>query len=149
MSQDARPGERTLEEHHSCMQLVDAVEGAINVEAAGTGWLDQLHGCLTKLSLELGAHFERETQGYLFQELPARFPRFAARLDRLGTEHSSIITGLSGLLGECDQVRSGTDQDRHKLCGRVQLLVSTIRRHEAEENEILISAHWDDLGECD
>jgi hypothetical protein len=28
----------------------------------------------------------------------------------------------------------------------LQLMVATIRRHEAEENEIVIQAHWDEVG---
>ena len=33
-----------------------------------------------------------------------------------------------------------------ELNAQVQLLVATIRRHEAAENEIVIEAHWDEVG---
>ena len=32
---------------------------------------------------------------------------------------------------------------------RVALLIATIRRHEAEENEIIMEAYWDELGAAD
>ena len=34
----------------------------------------------------------------------------------------------------------------HELNARVQLLIAKIQRHESEENEIVLDAHWSDLG---
>ena len=36
-----------------------------------------------------------------------------------------------------------------ELNAHVQLFIATIRRHEAEENEIIMGAYWDELGAAD
>lgn len=143
------PEQKILDEHQHCMRLVAEVETILR-ESEGDGWAASIHERLGILHEALGKHFRGEESGYLFVGLPEAFPRFANRLDRLKAEHGPMLQTLDEAR---DQARTfgegGGEMDARTLRKRVLAVISMLRRHEAEENEILYCAHWDDLGEGD
>lgn len=143
------PEAKILDEHQQCMRLAGEVEALLRASGKD-GWATSLHERLGILSEALAKHFDGEERGYLFVGLPEAYPRFGHRLDRLRAEHAPMLQTLDDVRREARKLADGEESmDARKLRRRVLAVISMLRRHEAEENEILYCAHWDDLGEGD
>jgi hypothetical protein len=129
------------------MRLVSEVESCLDRPPDRNGcWLGCLIEKLPVLTETLRAHFEGEQRSTLYCEIPIRFPRYAERLTRLATEHDEIIE-LALVAHERAKTLHGAEvHDLRQFNARVQLLIARIRRHEAEENEIMMRAYWNELG---
>lgn len=140
---------KTLDEHRECMGLVAEIEHCLDRTPDGGGWLDELREKLPRLAEQLERHFQGEEGQYLYREVPLSFPRFAARLDKLKSEHGEILEAARSTIARTRGLRGAERHELRELNARIQLLVATIRRHEAEENEILLRAYWHDVGAGD
>jgi len=140
---------RTLDEHRECMALVAEIERCLDRTPDARGWLDELRDKLPRLADKLVHHFEDEESHYLYREVPLTFPRFASTLDKLKSEHAEILDAARATIDRTRTLRSAEMHELRELNARIQLLVATIRRHEAEENEILLRAYWHDVGAGD
>jgi hypothetical protein len=96
---------------------------------------------LEALEHQLAAHFDAEERSGLFGPFLEAFPRFSRPLERLRREHPAILAQTRALREACAR---GEDAAR-----RVRALVASIRRHEAEETEILHRAYCEDIGPHD
>ena len=149
--QQSRPPERdfyeeTLEEHRECMEVVSDLETFLGRQPDREGvWVGELVDKLEHLGATLRGHFEEEHDG-LYVQLPIKFPRLSTRLTKLRAEHATILESLDGTLEKARRSQKPELYELRELNAHVQLLVATIRRHEAEENEIVIEAHWDEVG---
>jgi len=140
----------TLEEHRACMEVVAEVEGILDRQPDREGaWLGELRGKLPELRRTLSAHFAGEEQGPLFRQLPIQAPQLSGRLQRLEDEHQGILDSVDTLLERADALNDPEIFQLRELNAQVQLLVATIRRHEAEENELVMQANWDEIGTGD
>jgi len=136
-----------LDEHRECMRKVLALEEILDHTPDGEGaWLGSLNERLGDLEATLSAHFEDEAEGHLFGEMPTKYPRFATRLEALEKEHADILVQIAALRTRARTLRKPELYELRELNARAQLLVATIRRHEAEENEIILSAYWEEFG---
>jgi len=136
-----------LGEHRGCMEVVAEVERCLDCQPDREGrWVARLLDSLPRLATTLRTHFEVEQQGPLYRKLPIGFPRFAQRLEQLEAEHVRILEVADSALARARTLRSAEMYEIRELNAQVQLLVATIRRHEAEEDEIIIQAHWDEVG---
>jgi len=136
-----------LGEHRGCMEVVAEVESCIGCQLDSEGrWVSRLLESLPKLARTLRTHFEVEQQGPLYRKLPISYPRFAHRLEQLEAEHIRILEVVDGAVARARSSRSAEMAEIRELNAQVRLIVATIRRHEAEEDEILIQAHWDEVG---
>ncbi len=143
----AREFERALEEHRECMRRVAELESCLGERAdSELRSLGELRGCLAAVSETFRAHFASEQQGPLFREFPATFPQFSFRLGKLATEHATLLAEAAELEARVEQLREAHAREMRSIEARVRLLVARLRRHEAEEDEILLSAYWDDAG---
>jgi hypothetical protein len=139
--------EETLQEHRGCMAVVSEVEGCLDQQPDRDGkWLARLCETLPRLASTLRAHFRVEQEGPLYSKLPLSFPRFAHRLEQLEAEHVRILETVDSVVARTHELQDAQVYEMRELNGQVQLLIATIRRHEAEENEIVIQAHWDEVG---
>ena len=139
--------DETLEEHRGCMRVVAEVEECVDRQPDREGaWLGRLVECLPRLASTLRAHFQVEQEGPLYRKLPVSFPRFAHRLEQLEAEHVRILEAVDGIVARARDMSDGRVHEMRELNAQVQLLIATIRRHEAEENEIVVQAHWDEVG---
>jgi hypothetical protein len=138
----------TLDEHRSCMRVVRDLEGYLATPADREGrWVEGLAVRLGRLCGTLEAHFAAEQNGPLFRQLPLSKPRLADRLKRLEREHDEILEAGKSTQGRAEGLREGAEPyELHELNARVQLLIARIQRHESEENEVVLEAHWNDLG---
>ncbi len=140
---------RTLDEHRECMALVAEVERCLDRTPDRESWLAELRDKLPKLAEKLDLHFRDEETQYLYREVPLSFPRFSDRLESLKSEHRDIMAAARSAIDKAKGLGSAEMHELRELNARIQLLVATIRRHEAEENEILLRAYWHDVGAGD
>jgi len=140
--------EETLDEHRACMDMVSEVEHCLDRHPKPGGeWTVRLRAALTRLGETLRGHFAGEEQGPMFTRMPESHPRFAARLQKLKNEHAVILDRVREVLDRVNVVKDDArDYELREINSHAQLLIATLRRHEAEENEIVIAAHWDEVG---
>jgi hypothetical protein len=147
--ESARPDivDETLEEHRGCMEVVGRVERCLDQQPDREGrWIERLAETLPLLASTLRAHFRVEQEGPLFRKLPFQYPRFAHRLEQLEAEHVRILETTDGVVARVRGLGEAQMYEMRELNAQIQMLIATIRRHEAEENEIVIQAHWDEVG---
>jgi hemerythrin-like domain-containing protein len=142
--------EAILDEHHECMQIVADVEACLDEHPDREGrWMGRMLPRLEALAGTLRSHFKKEEQASLYREVPERFPRFADRLQRLASEHTEILERASDLVRRAGALDHTRIHELREFNAGVQMLVANIRRHEAEENEVILGAHWQEFGEGD
>lgn len=142
--------EAILDEHRDCMQIVAEVEACLDEHPDREGeWMGRMLPKLKALAGKLRSHFREEEQASLYREVPERFPRFADRLQRLASEHSQILARATDLVGRAGALDHTRIHELREFNAGVQMLVASLRRHEAEENEVILSAHWREFGEGD
>jgi len=139
--------DEALDDHRRCMQSVLELETCLDHHPDREGkWLDEIRGCLPKVAATLREHFVDEEAGPLFARVPVRHPRLAARLKVLKDEHVRMGEACERALARLEQLHDPEVYELRELNAQLQLLVATIRRHEAQENEILLEAMCDEVG---
>jgi hemerythrin-like domain-containing protein len=139
-----------LDEHRECMQIVAEVEACLDEAPDREGrWMGRLLPKLEVLAGRLRSHFRGEEEASLYREVPERFPRFADRLERLLSEHAEILERAEDLARRAGALDHTRIHELREFNAGAQMLVASIRRHEAEENEVILSAHWQEVGEGD
>lgn len=144
-------GQETKDAHHDVIHRVMALEEVLSRSPKpAVEWLAALAQELGELHDLLHAHFDDERQGELYGDLPERFPQYAPSLARLAEEHDELLARTDALLQKVEGLGSNTEVWRlRELNARGQLLAAILRRHEAEENEIVMRAYWDEIGAGD
>ena len=139
-----------LRDHREVRRLVTALDSEASKPAApSSAWVGTVRGLLTSLRDTLLPHFAQEEEGSLYREVPVDFPRLAERCRGLAAEHQAIAAQLGALIERATAQGEGDDGTAGELAAEIRLLVATIRSHEAQENEIIMTAYWDDLGSGD
>ena len=140
----------TLDEHRACMAVVSEVESILDRQPdRGGKWLALLREKLPELRSTLATHFAGEEGGPLFRQLPIQAPQLSGRLTRLEEEHAGILVSVEALADRAEKLEDPEVYELRELNAQVQLLIATIRRHEAEENELVMQANWDEIGDGD
>ena len=146
------PGElaryaRLLGQHKSCLEALRDFEATLDRTPEPDGaWVRALAAKLPMLAEVLREHFEDEEQGPLFRSLPEEFPQLSGRLARLQREHVQILEQIASLTRATSRLVEAEVYDLRELAAKLQLLAARVRRHEAEEDEALLSAYWDEAG---
>jgi hypothetical protein len=156
MNEDSREtaqesaADQVLDDHRHCMQVVSSVEDCLDRHPDLEGqWIAQLCEELPRLAETLRCHFSAEQEGPLYKTLPVTHPRFAAQLSKLEGEHSTIIEAVEDAVTKAVRLKDPQMHEIREFNAELQLMVARIRRHEAEENEIILAAHWDEVGAGD
>jgi uncharacterized protein (DUF1786 family) len=140
----------TLDEHRECMRVVSEVEDCLDEHPDREGrWMARLLPRLEMLTGMLEAHFCQEEQSALYREVPERFPRYADTLRRLAAEHAEILDRAKSLVRQAGGLDHSHIHALREFNAGVQLVIARIRRHEAEENEVVLGAHWQEYGAGD
>lgn len=139
--------DQTLGEHRECMQVVDDLEACLERHPDAEGrWIAELQQKLGTLEATLKEHFEVESQGPLYRGLPESHPRLATRLKALEAEHGVLLERLAAVQQQAAGLSDPEAYELRELSARAQLLVARLQRHEAQENEIVMEAHWGEVG---
>ncbi len=115
-------------------------------EGAGAEWAALLCERLLPLVKILKSHFASEECSNLYADMHIRAPGFADAVERLFDEHYDMIREIESLVRASRSIESTFDCDREELTRRARRIIFALRRHEAEENEILYQACCDDAG---
>jgi hypothetical protein len=133
-----------VEENHRLLEVLAALERLGLTPRESEDWRESIADRLDELGTRLGEHFREEEESGLFTSFPERYPRFALRLERLRNEHGEVLSQLHAIEVACDE-----EIPTAALAARVLALVSTLRRHEAEETEVVHRAACEDIGSVD
>ncbi len=139
--------DRILKEHRTCMQVLAEVEECLDGFAEAVRDRELLNRLRT-LDGTLRPHFRVEEEG-IFSDLPIDHPHLAARFKKLEDEHGTILESLQAAIRLADRVGDDETGQLLKLKAQIQLLSVTVRRHEAEENELVTEAYWNTFGISD
>jgi len=142
------PAEQALDDHRETMAVVAEVESCMD-RNPDRAWVADLATELPRLESTLRRHFAEEQEGPLYSRLPFQHPRLAARLGRLEAEHAVVLRSIRDAVERAGTLGEAPLYELRAFASQVQLLVATIRRHEAEENEIILEADWDEVGTGD
>jgi hemerythrin-like domain-containing protein len=139
-----------LEEHREAKRLVRALEETLDRPSdEREEWAVDVAAAVEALLANLRPHFKSEETGCLYREVPVDVPHLADRCCALASEHDELMRGFEAAIESTRDLASGGGGAPRAIEGRLRRLIATLRRHEAEENEILIAAYWDDLGAGD
>ncbi|RLB47521.1 MAG: hypothetical protein DRJ42_25235 [Deltaproteobacteria bacterium] len=137
--------EEILEDHRHVRASLEDLEKHIGQETADEGpWRDHLKGLLSDFEERLKKHFKFEEEGGLFEQLKEEAPRLANRVDKIFADHPAILAQLQKLSGGLSTGPSGMSMS--VLIEETSKLITHVREHEAEENDIMMGALWDDVG---
>ena len=138
-----------LEEHRRITGLLARLETATNEPMVRPGWSQELAGMLGELIALLKEHFSGEAETKFFQELMETEPRLSNLITKLAMEHSGIVKAFSEAGEMAQRLDVADESEVSKVKRKVQLAVATLERHEAEENELIMRAYWEDIGAAD
>lgn len=139
-----------INEHKEAKRLLTEVEKHVDAASNDSvGWARGVTGVLEELVGKLRAHFEKEEGGCLYTEVPIAAPRYAATCTRLLGEHAEMLSGFATVQERLHLLADERIGDVEGVAGRIRMLIASLRRHEAEENELLMSALWEDIGSKD
>jgi len=140
---------QVLDEHRDLTDRVTELDQWVAPGAAKeANWAAGLERRVGVVLEHLKMHFAGDAEGSLFAEVSMSAPHLSGRLTTLAAEHSQILKAFQQV---ADGVKSVGDDDKAqaRLALMTQAAIATLRRHEAEENEIIMRAFWEDLGAAD
>jgi hypothetical protein len=129
--------------HQSLLDRLLEVEQAVRPEADLD--LEALRSQLTEMRTEAFAHFQAEELEGPVGALARSEPRFERSVRRLIEEHRELEQSLETLM-EAAAVAERVDEP---LVAKVRRWVQRARRHEIDEDELLMAAANQDLGPVD
>lgn len=139
-----------LSEHQQIRRLVDGIERSLDRRGLDQKtWLQMAAPLIDELSRGLVAHFAGE-EVELFQDVKERLPRHIPTVELLTLQHKSLtqeFAGLRELFGS--SVASGITETDEELVTRLKDALGLLRAHEEQENELMLLAYCQDLGETD
>lgn len=135
-----------LDEHRGLTLTVDRIDAWVTSdEHFGPDWAPELTRRVSALVEQLRMHFSGEAESSLFNEIRERTPQMTGRLSALALEHSEILKAFRDVVEGAKSLPAGQEAPA-RLALMTRRAISILRRHEAEENELIMCAFWDDLG---
>ncbi|MGC4068162.1 MAG: hemerythrin domain-containing protein [Polyangiaceae bacterium] len=136
-----------LSEHQHIRRMVDTLESAIEKRSlGGVEWLDEVRPVLIELAKGLPSHFSGE-EAEFFGDVTRRLPRHAPTVERLVEQHRRLSIDFEKSASDATTL-DATHTD--VVDGFLTLLSKSLRllrAHEEQENELMLVAYWQDLGE--
>jgi len=112
-------------------------------------WLEALRGRYEHLRAHLHKHMALEERDGYLPTVAARRPSLSKEVDRLRHEHEELTQIMDGIRRDLLEVRETDPLMIQDCCCRIENLVSSIERHEQDENLIVLSVFTDDIGTKD
>jgi hemerythrin-like domain-containing protein len=137
-----------LSEHQHIRRLVDALEAAIDKRSlGGFDWLEELRPVLIELSSGLEAHFQGE-EAELFGDIGRRLPRQVPAVERLIEQHRELSRDFVKSASDVTTLQATHTEVVQAFIESLSKSLRLLRAHEEQENELMIVAYWQDLGEA-
>jgi hypothetical protein len=142
-------GAEAADDHRRLAGAITAVEEILD-HRPDAAWLQSMRPRLDTLSDTVQAHFQSEGNSELYRQLPIEHPRFAVRLAELEHEHEVILDLTRATLDMSGKLKDDPElYELREFDARIQWLIAFLRRHEAEETEIVMRAYWEEVGTGD
>jgi len=139
------------EEHERCQDLAQKLRERIGIvpKAGLDGVLKDVRDRFEHIRAHLTRHIALEERGGYMALVLAERPSLSREVERLRHHHGEFTRLMTGIF-ESLSMLTGADRllirDTFK---RIELLLSYIEEHEAQENLIALSAFTDDIGTKD
>lgn len=138
-----------LSEHQHIRRLVDALELTLEKRAnGGRAWLDELGPALGELTTGLASHFKGE-EAEFFADVSKRIPRHAPVVERLAQQHLGLARDFEAVAQRATTLDATQVQAVDAFAADLAAVLRQLRMHEEQENELMLVAYWQDLGEAD
>ncbi|HEY5956165.1 MAG TPA: hemerythrin domain-containing protein [Polyangiaceae bacterium] len=138
-----------LSEHQHIRRLVDAIEIALDKRTqGGKAWFEELEPVLSELSKGLVAHFKGE-EAEFFTDVGKRLPRHAPTIERLVEQHQTLSRDFEEVAQKVSTLNVANAEQVAAFAVLVSKTLKALRTHEEQENELMLVAYWQDLGEAD
>ena len=135
-AQDPASADRLLHAHRTLKELLDQICDAPDAKS--------LAPLLHQLRFELSEHFQQEEGPHGFgAAVSEAAPHRTELIQRLFEEHTEFLNTLSGLEERAGRPAASEDE---ALCRAARELCHKIRKHEAQENDLLTETINTDLG---
>lgn len=136
---------KLLEEHRELVKHVSDLDEWATAPPGGD-WGKELGRRAATVTEQLRQHFAGDAEGTFFADVARHAPHLTGKLSKLVAEHAEILTRFREV-AELGAAHDGSDAAESKrLATQARRAVAILRRHEAEENELVFHAFWDDLG---
>lgn len=144
IADDRRMAHKALREFRVLQKLGQAIYRfcSSGEPAPGEG-RSEVRKDLQRFKDHLACLFKLEEEGRLFEDMLARLPMEDREIERLRGEHQILLEGLQEVIDRIDLV------DGESYRNDVKSILESLRRHEDAENELLLRAHYNELGTCD
>jgi hemerythrin-like domain-containing protein len=138
-----------LSEHQHIRRLVDSIEIALEKRSqSGRGWLEELEPVLAELANGLSSHFRGE-EAEFFSDVGKRLPRHVPTIDRLIEQHARLLRDFEAVATTAKNLDTGSAEQVSAFAVALSKCLKALRTHEEQENELMLVAYWQDLGETD
>lgn len=138
-----------LSEHQHIRRQVDALESALDKRnQGGSAWLDELVPLLRELSTGLASHFRGE-EAEFFEDVSRRLPRHSATVERLIEQHKRLTQDFASVADQAGALNTSGSEGVEQFATSLTKTLKLLRTHEEQENELMLVAYWQDLGEAD
>lgn len=144
--------EQILREHEEVKRLMGELEQVLEEETRAEiklPWIIRFHDKLTAFRDHLKQHFVLEEEGGLMSDIISIIPQAAAQAERLCQDHVTIMSNLDELIKRAEFLSCEASKAFAEFQSRVTRALSAIRNHEAEENELVMSAYCNDVSAAD
>lgn len=152
MANSGKPGDRhdvLLEEHRLLTRHVAELDELAALAAGrNADWGAELGRRAADVHERLKAHFGGDAEGTFFSEVAQQAPHLLGKLTALTAEHAEILKEFRAIAESASQI-GGDDGEATRVATRARRVVAVLRRHEAEENELIFKTFWDDIGTKD
>lgn len=136
-----------LEEHRELIRHVSELDDwAAPNTARERGWGNELGRRAAEVTERLKMHFAGDAEGTFFADVAQQSPHLIGKLTSLTAEHAEILKEFRQVAESATALDPADSMAATRVAMQARRAVATLRRHEAEENELIFSAFWDDLG---
>lgn len=138
---------QVLEEHREVVQHVSELDAWAEPNTPrDEKWGPELSRRASIVIEHLKHHFSGEAEGSLFADIAKHAPHLMGKLTALTAEHREILAEFRQVAEHASALGPGDVKTAARIGVRARRAVAKLRRHEAEENELIFNTYWDDLG---
>ena len=135
---------QVLAEHKQLAQDVAAVDDWANADTPrASGWGQEMSRRSATAVEHLRKHFGGEAEAELFEDFLEHSPHLVDKLKALSSEHAVIINELREV---AEKSKAATGKDAERVAKKARAAVALLRRHEAEENELILRNAYEEFG---
>jgi len=140
---------KVLDEHRELIRHLSELDDLAQSTSRGEGWGRDLSRRAAELVEQLRAHFGGDAEGTFFFDVTKRSPHLLPKLTALTAEHPEILKEFREVAQAAAQLAAADSDAATRIAARTRRVIATLRRHEAEENELIFKTFWDDIGTKD